>query len=213
MDHNDKIINDIDERLAYQLHVNHRRAVARHTEKIFQGRTNIERSGHETEPLHVDILVTENTIETGIMSIGTIGLSETELSFKDGTIFPTRVELCAATLIENTLWKDALSTAAFIIMRRKRGVVQGVILENVFSEYYPSTELPHMYLTYPFIWNNAHFPQLEFNDLKINWLHGIAIHDSEKYFIYKNSAEDFEQLLLEQDVDTFDLERKTVIRN
>jgi len=47
--------------------------------------------------------------------------------------------------------------------------------------------------------------------VKINWLQGIAIHDSEKDFIYNNSANDFEKILLGKETDTFDLSRNAVI--
>jgi len=189
----------------------HRKFVARHTEKIFQGRTEIRAYFNEDESLSVDILTAEDTIEKGIMSLGTIGLSETKLLYSNGIEFPTRVELCAATTTENSLWKNILATATFILAQRGREIMLGEVLENICSEYYPDTKLPHIYLTYPFIWNEGHFIQAEYNGVKINWLQGIVIHDSEKDFIYNNSVEDFEKILLEKEVDTFDLSRSAII--
>jgi len=189
----------------------HRKFVARHTEKIFQGKTEIRAYFNENETLSIDILTAEETVEKGIVSIGTIGLSETELFYSNRRKFPTRVELCAAIPIENILWKNCLATAAFILAKRQREILPGDILEKIYSEYYPDTKLPHLYLTYPFIWNEGHFTQAEFNNVKINWLQGIAIHDSEKNFIYNNSAKIFEKILLEKETDIFDLERDPVI--
>ncbi|MEL7937805.1 MULTISPECIES: suppressor of fused domain protein [Pseudomonas] len=189
-----------------------RKSVAKHTIGVFSGKTEIQAYFNENESLSIDILTAENTIEDGIVSIGTIGLSEIDFKYSDGSPFPTRVELCAATETTNTPWKNALTTAAFILINRKREILPGDILENALKEYYPNTDLPHFYLTYPFIWNEGHFPQLNYESLKINWLQCIAIHEDEKNFIYENSAKEFEDLLLEKEANIFDSERKSVLK-
>jgi len=188
-----------------------RKLVAKHTTSVFAGKTEIREFFNENETLSVDILSAENTVESGIVSLGTIGLSEVDLKYSDGSPFPTRVELCAATEIANTPWKNALATAAFILINRKREVLPGDILENILKEYYPNTKLPHFYLTYPFIWNEGHFPQLDYGDIKINWLQCIAIHEDEKNFIYENSAKEFEDILLKKEIDIFEPERKSAL--
>jgi len=58
----------------------HRKFVARHTEKIFQGRTEIRAYFNENESLSIDILTAEDTIEKGIMPLGTIGFPKRNCS-------------------------------------------------------------------------------------------------------------------------------------
>jgi len=190
----------------------HKKFVAKYTQQIFLGKTSIETYIHDNDnSLFVDIIKAEDTIGNGIISLGTIGLSEVELINSNGAIFPTRVELCASIPANYTLWANAISTVVFMLMKRRKAIMPGDILENIFAEYYPDTNLPHLYLTHPFYWNDAHFPQIEFNGLKINWLQCLAIHENEKHFIYKNSPDDFEDLLIEKDVDIFDFKRQSVI--
>ncbi|WP_218188729.1 suppressor of fused domain protein [Pseudomonas sp. ABFPK] len=146
----------------------------------------------------------------GVKSLGTIGLSEVPLFAGDGEEFSTRVELCAGALTEETYWENAIASAAFFIRKSQRYVMPGDVIVDVFNDYLKAPKKPHMYLTIPFMWNDAHFPQLEFNSLKINWLQCIAIYEDERAFIEKFGGNVFDDLLSDQEINTLDPDRLPV---
>lgn len=188
----------------------HRKAVAQHILKMFKGDPVIYAYHDETEKRSISVIITEDTIEKGIKSIGTIGLSETPLLDSKGNEFPTRVELCSA--VPDTLgdWENVVVSAAFSIQQRRCPIRPGAVLENVVREFYPDLEMPHLYFSVPFLWNDEHFEELVFNTVKINWLQCFAIHESEMEFIVKEGFEAFEDRLVEKEVDIFDMARPPI---
>ncbi|WP_235664323.1 suppressor of fused domain protein, partial [Pseudomonas savastanoi] len=115
----------------------------------------------------MSIVTTFDTIEPGIKSIGTIGLSEIPLVDEDGTEFITRIELCSAVPTIFEAWENVIASAAFFIEQRRKPVVPGAVLENVVNQYFPKTKMPHLYFSIPFLWNDGHFEELIFDRVKI----------------------------------------------
>ncbi len=144
------------------------RAVAHHALKIFKGTLKVQAFYDENRTTSIDILTTLNSVEKGLKSIGTIGLSETPLMEPGGTESPTRVELCAIAVTKNTYWENVVASTAFHIKKNGITVMPGDVIQNIMNDYLPEPRMPHIYLTIPFIWNDTHFPELEFPPLKIN---------------------------------------------
>lgn len=191
----------------------HRKAVANHTLKMFQGTPVVHAYYDDAKVRSFSILTTNNSIEDGIKSIGTIGLSEIPLVDEDGKEFITRVELCSAVPISEELWDNIIASAAFYIEQRRLSVSPGDILENIVEDYYPNTKMPHLYFSIPFLWNDGHFEELLVSDLRVNWLQCFAIHESEKKFVQTHGFEAFEDLLSDQEIDIFDSERAAALLN
>lgn len=101
-------------------------------------------------------------------------------------------------------------SAAFYIEQQRLPVVPGDVLDNIVSEYYPSTQMPHLYFSIPFLWNDGHFEELLFANLRVNWLQCFAIQESENKFVRTYGAEAFEGLLSDQKIDIFDVGRPAV---
>jgi len=186
------------------------KAVARHTLKIFGGELKVQAYYDDSKSLSVDLLTTVDSLHVGVKSIGTIGLSEIPLISDDGEEFPTRIELCAGALTEEIFWENAVASVAFFIRKRKRAVMPGDVIVDIFDDYVKSPKMPHVYLTIPFMWNDAYFTQLEFSSLKINWLQCIAIYEEERIFIEKFGGDAFDDLLSDQEVNTLDFDRSPV---
>lgn len=186
------------------------KAVARHTLKIFGGELKVQAYYDDSKSLSVDLLTTVDSLHVGVKSIGTIGLSEIPLIGDDGEEFPTRIELCAGALTEEIFWENAVASVAFFIRKRKRAVMPGDVIVDIFDDYVKSPKMPHVYLTIPFMWNDAYFTQLEFSSLKINWLQCIAIYEEERIFIEKFGGDAFDDLLSDQEVNTLDFDRSPV---
>ncbi|UFH50453.1 suppressor of fused domain protein [Pseudomonas sp. KNUC1026] len=132
------------------------RAVARHTRDVFGGEPAVQECTNETHPGIVAILSSPDTIEPGITSIGTIGLSEFSMIGRDGRPLETRVELCAAAPTVEEVWKNVLASCVFQIKSEKITVAPGKVLPNIFLNYARDTPMPHIYLTIPFLWGDGH---------------------------------------------------------
>ncbi|VVM52017.1 suppressor of fused domain protein [Pseudomonas fluorescens] len=187
-----------------------RKAVVKHELSVFGKEFDINNYYNDNKTLSIELLTVTDNLDEGLVAIGTVGLSETPLLNPDGTEFITRVELCAGAPVDESHWRNIVVSTAFYIQRMEQPVMPGDVVENIIDEYFPGTNLPHVYLTAPFLWGDGSFPELTFSDLKINWLQCMAISDSEKEFIYKNGDEAFEILLSEQGVNIFDRGRASV---
>ncbi|NAT26366.1 suppressor of fused domain protein [Pseudomonas syringae] len=186
------------------------KAVAKHILNFFGGTPTVHAYYDDARARSMSIVTTLDTVEPGIKSIGTIGLSEAPLVHDDGTDFITRIELCSAVPSHVEAWENVIASAAFFIEHRKQPVIPGRVLEDAVNEYFPNTQMPHLYFSIPFLWNDGHFEELLFADIQINWLQCFAIHETEKYFVSKYGSDSFESLLTEQEINVLDMEREPV---
>lgn len=188
-----------------------RKAVVKHELSIFGKNFDVNNYYNDNKTLSLELLTVADDLDDGLIAMGTVGLSETPLFNKDGTEFLTRVELCAGAPEDEEHWRNIVVSTAFYIQRIGKGVKPGDVIENIIGEYFPDANLPHVYLTAPFLWGEGSFPELIFSGLRINWLQCLAISESEKSFIYENGDEAFEELLSAQEVNIFDRGRSSVI--
>ena len=187
-----------------------RKAVVKHEVSVLGDDFDVNNYYNDNKTMSVELLTAADPDDDGLLSIATVGLSEVSLRKEDGSEFVTRVELCAGAPIDEKHWCNIVVSASFYIQRIGKPVVPGTVLENVIEEYFPGTDMPHVYLTVPFLWNDGHFPELVFEGLKINWLQCIAVSEAEKQFIYKKGSEAFEDLLAAQEVNILDSRRGSV---
>lgn len=188
----------------------HCKAVVKHALRVFGGELKVQAFYDDTKSISVDLLTTLDSLHVGVKSISTVGLSETSLLIDNCEEFATRVELCAGALTEETFWENAVASAAFHIKKRQRFVMPGDVVINVFNDYLNKPLMPHIYLTVPFMWNDAHFPELKYEELKINWLQCISIYEEERIFVEKFGGDMFDDLLSDQEINTLDSSRAPV---
>ena len=186
-----------------------RKNVARHALSVFGGKPKVQQFMHDDLPMAIDMLSVVGAPEPGLISYSTLGLYETVLD--NEAQVGTRIELCGAMPADIDQWPNVLASAAFALMRSKRGVAPGSVLEGYVGEYYEDTAVPHLYLTAPFLWNDGYFEQHELhNGVKINWLQGIPISAAELDLLRLRGDDDFENLLEQANVDVFDLHRASL---
>ncbi|WP_282368109.1 suppressor of fused domain protein [Pseudomonas sp. PS02290] len=186
------------------------RAIAKRTLQVLKGELKVQVYYDDNRALSVEFLTTLDPVHKGVKSIGSIGLSEISLLDADGDEFGTRVELGAAALTPEIYWENAVASAAFFIQKRKEAVMPGDVVPNIFQDYLPDPIMPRIYLTVPCIWNDSHFPELSFKNLKINWLQCVAIYEVERVFIEKFGGYAFDDLLSEQGINTLNTQRPLV---
>ncbi|ARL96057.1 hypothetical protein BOC58_24495 [Burkholderia pseudomallei] len=183
--------------------------MGRHALSVFGGKPKVQEYLHDDLPMAVDVLSVVDSPEPDLVSYSTIGLFETVLG--NEAELGTRVELCGAMPADIEQWPNVLASAVFALMRSRRPVMPGSVLEGYVAEYYSDTLVPHLYLTAPFLWSDGHFRQLELDSgLKVNWLQGIPISEAELEILRTRGESEFEDLLEQADVDVFDLYRTSM---
>lgn len=184
------------------------KAIARHIRKAFGGDPRVHAYHHDTEPFSVDLLRCDNNPCEGVTSYSTIGLSDHQM-LKDGNEFPTRLEIAGACASAATMFANILVSAAFCMMRTNELYHPGKVLDNYVHHYYPSTPVPHLYVTAPFLWDDS-LCTLECDTKTVSWLLAIPISERERDFLNQHGEDDLEELFEKHQIDVFDLARPSV---
>jgi antitoxin YqcF len=181
------------------------KAIAKHVLKAFDGTPNVQAYHHDTLKLSIDILRCEDRPCRGVTSYSTIGLSDHPM-FQDGVEFPTRLEIVGACAAADQFFANVLATAAFCITRTQSLFCPGAVLPGCVGEYYPSTTVPHLYFTAPFLWENT-LQTLDCGLKKVSWLLVVPISDAELEYLKTRGDDALEDLFESHQIDIFDLTR------
>ena len=184
--------------------------VARYTAAAFGGKPKVVEHVHDSEPLSVDVLECADRPQDGVTAYATIGLSDYPMYDDDGSEFPTRVEFVGACASDRDLFPNVLATAAFIVMRTNRLVYPGAVIPDCVSEYYKRATVPHLFFAAPFLWDED-LQTHKFGKKTVTWLLGVPITDAEGEFLVKNGDEALEALFEREQIDIFDLRRRSVV--
>jgi antitoxin YqcF len=185
------------------------KAVAKQAWTAFGGTPNVRAFHHDTEELCVDILRCDDRPDEGVTSYSTVGLSDCLMLKEDGTEFPARLEIAGACATASELFPNILGSAAFNIMRTRRLCGPGSVMAGCVREYYPSTTVPQLYFTAPFLWEDT-LRALDCGTKRVCWLLAIPISDHEQTFLRQHGDTALEDLFEEQQIDIFDLNRASV---
>ena len=88
-------------------------------------------------------------------------------------------------------------------------IFHGEIFLNVVNEYYPESDMKHILLSTPFLWDDLH--TLDFPEKKIAWLLAIPISEKEFLFAKENDVNKLETIFENKKIDIFDIERQSVL--
>jgi hypothetical protein len=175
--------------------------------KAFGGKPQIQVYHHDTQERDISLLWCVHRPTGGIISYSTIGLSDYPM-FKDGHEIPLRLEIAGAAAIRDTLFANALSSAAFYIMRTRKFVQAGSVLPSYVKEYISEATVPHLYFTEPSIWP-AGLPNLDCGTKTVRWLMAVPISDAERQLLQARGDAALEMALAEKQVDIFNLRRES----
>lgn len=184
-----------------------KKIIAQKELEVIGGKPQVFRYWDDDQKNSVDIFSSLDRPYSGVVSYATIGLSECEIGLvsNDKSL---RVELIGACDKKEKHFANVLSTVAFEVMKKKK-CSYGDIIQNVISEYCIDSEMKHVYLMNPFLWDG--FETLEFRDRIVAWLLIIPISDKEKEYAIVNGWESLEDKFEEADIDIFNLNRKSII--
>ena len=184
-----------------------RKIIAQKELEVIGGNPQVFHYWDDNEINNIDIMSSLDRPYHGVKSYATIGLSECDIGLfsNDKRL---RVELLGACDEKEELFANILATTAFEIMEKKQ-CTYGDVIQNVISEYIIDSEMKHVYLMNPFLWNE--FETLEFRELCVAWLLIIPISEQEKEYAIINGWEALEDKFEAVDIDIFNLNRKSII--
>ena len=158
---------------------NDKKRIAKVVSTVFGNTPKIWEYWDNNNIKNIDILTVENSPMEFISSHCTIGLSDysTGYTVEDKSL---RVEIVGAFASDYEYAPNILATCAFYVMNSNLKIFHGEILLNVVNEYYPESDMKHILLSTPFLWDDLH--TLDFPEKKIAWL--LAIPISEKEFLF-----------------------------
>lgn len=187
------------------------KAIARHIMAAFGGRQpSVARLTSDDGTFFVDVATTKDCPTAGVNSLSTIGLSDVPLFQPDGTPFTeTRIELAGACHSRFDNMANMLFYTSYYIKTRRWLCCPDVVLEDVLTKFGYKGELRHLYFEEPFLWDG--FDNLDLADKKVAWLYAIPISENERAFIEGRSFVALDRKWQDDDVDIFDLSRRSAI--
>jgi len=186
-----------------------KKTIAKTLAQAFGGKPSVRRFWDEKDKQFVDILTCSNRPEKGVSSYSTIGLSDAPL-LKDGTEYPTRVEITGACGTAFSGFNNALATAAFCIINSKWFCYPGAIFPDVLSMYDISPTMRHFIFVPPFLWEDK-LKTITVGNKTVAWLLAVPISDEERQFAEEKGSDALEDLFEEKQIDIYDLERNSVV--
>lgn len=175
--------------------------------KVFNTTPKIIRYANDDNTKITDIVMCNNSPCDGVCSYSTIGLFDTDIGLKNHNV-PLRTELLGACDMQMEEFANIISTAAFEIMDSNTAY-PGFILNDIVSLYIKNSDMKHLLLTYPFLWDNIN--NMNFEEFTLAWLMLVPVSDNEKAYCESNGLDALESLFEEQQIDIFDLYRKSVL--
>jgi hypothetical protein len=139
----------------------------------------------------------------------TVSLSSQPL-FLNSDPYPVRVEVVMLGEPDFDDMEHVLATAAFSIIKDGFFPMPGVVIPDIANVYRPQTNLPNIYLSTPFPWDEA-LHSTKFDGVNVTWLLAFPVSVSETDYLEQHGDEAFEALLESSNSNVFDISRKPII--
>lgn len=181
--------------------------IAKNVFQIFKTQPKVFKYGNDDNTKTVDIVICDNSPYDSVSSYSTIGLYNTNIGLSSNDK-PIRTELLGACDMQIEEFENIISTAAFEIMDRQCAY-PGFVIDNIVSMYIGNSDMKHLLLTYPFLWDNT--DSMSFDDFTLAFLMLITISEREKEYCNENGLDALETIFEEYQIDVFDIYRKSVL--
>lgn len=163
----------------------------------------------EIDENSIDIYIGENRPDIGINTYSTIGLSKYPIDLISSDGREIRVEYIGMCNSDVEYYGNVMASCAFNIIKDNYTCRPGMVAIDAIADYCEKLEMKHIYYTVPIYWENLQ--GIEYENTIINWIFMIPISDNELNYIDQYGDEKFEKLLEENEVDVFDIYRKSIL--
>jgi hypothetical protein len=181
------------------------RLAARELMRTWGKKPAVFRHWDQREQNSVDIASCEDSPVSGVTAVGTLGLSDHDLG-----LGKVRVELVGAFPSTFSFAPNVAASCAFNGFKDGVPIRPDAIHPDILSIYFANTQLPHIMMVDPFLWQNG--PKtLDCDGLQIAWLMMVPIAESERRFASYEGAATLTALFEREQIDVFDLERSAIV--
>ncbi len=183
--------------------------VAKHVADAFGKRPKITYYWDVGDHYSVAIAAAVDSPTDGITSYSTVNLADWPM-YVDGREHETRIEIAGSAPNEIGDFANAISTAAFCVIKQQWGCYPGAIFPDVLAMYHISTTMKHVLFMEPVVWEKLE-ESLQLADRLVSWLAMTPIADSEYEYAKEHGWLALGQIFEDVDIDYWDLERKPVV--
>ena len=183
------------------------RIIAKKGLEIFGGIPKVNRFWNNSNTKKIDILKCEDVPQDGIQSCATIGLNNIDIGMSNSNS-PLRVEILGASDMKNVKFENIIASVALDIMEQGC-CFPGHIIPNIIEQYIDDSEMKHVLLTDPFLWEGAKSFLLD--DVYIAWLMVVPISEKEYVYASENGVDELGKVFEENEIDIYNIWRKSVI--
>lgn len=183
--------------------------IAKHINGIVGGKSRFIQYADKKNESFVHIMCINDISWQDLVFYSTIGLSEYSIGLKVSEV-PLRIEIIIA-IYHIQEWAAAiLSTCAFNIINSHYCCMPGTIFYDVIKLYIEDSDMKHIFFVPPFIWEE-NYCGLKFSDKVVEWLLAVPISEKEAVFAEKYGSDALEELFEREQIDIYDLYRKSVL--
>jgi hypothetical protein len=180
--------------------------LARYLKSVLGGVPAVSKYWDDDRRRNIDIFSVNDRPVSGVSTLSTLGLSGFDIGLVSGgaqlgveLVFPLAKAFESAANI--------VASIAFGVVNSEYFPKPDAIIPRIVELYYPKTNLPHILLTAPFLWN---LETQEFEKKKVAWLQMVPISDAERNFALRESVGALEDAFEAKQIDVFTLSRPSV---
>ncbi|MGK9237006.1 suppressor of fused domain protein [Inquilinus limosus] len=170
------------------------------------GSAQVRRYWDEAEKSRIDLLEAQDVPAPKVTTWATIGLSDTPTGLAVNGV-PLGVELLFASNSVNSRAPNILATCAFNVINSNMESTPGVIYPKVIEMYYKNTDVKHILLNNPYLWD---IETRKFDSKIVAWLLAVPISDAEHAIAESKGVDHLTKALEARHVDIFNLRRKSI---
>ncbi len=165
----------------------------------------------EDAPHKLDILFAKGCPAKNYLTASTLGLVNRATGYQDKTNQKEiRAEIIMSSYGGTDMIGKILTTAGVGIYTSNIRYGYGTVLKGVLENYYPNSDMKHLFLMLPPpIWSKP-FGVTDCDDCSITFLYALPISQAECDYMAQNGIEALQNKFVEVNIDMFDLERKSV---
>jgi len=182
------------------------RKIGRYVQSEFGADVKVTRYGDDTEKYSIPIVKGYGVPQIGVISYGTVGLSDIEQIAGEARV---NVEILGVCGLKNEEFANVLSSCYFECVKNGTPIIYGGYIENIVGQYNISSTLNHITFITPFLWRG--FNAQEFDEKVVHWLMAIPISDSELEFLMSNGINALEDLFEKKQIDLFNINRPSTL--
>jgi antitoxin YqcF len=184
--------------------------ISKYIEGFFRRTPKVTEYTDSEEKSTISILEFANLPVPHVITYATLGLSDHILDSGENKK-PSGIEVVAVCRSDYTLFGSIMSTIAFYLINSRLPIYPGAIYEDVITLYSEiRTQMKHILFVYPTAWKTK-FETLDFDEVKVTWMMAIPISDAENQFAKNNGYNALGHLLEKNEIDVYDLCRKSVL--